>query len=73
MLPEFPDFSLSLEQQFDMRKFQAMVKDLSRLEMEELVLMLLRQKMAHENISRSLIKEMVRLDGLNLSSYLEAP
>ncbi len=72
MLPKFPDFSLSLEQQFDLRKFQAMMKDLSRLEMEELLLMILRQKMAHENISRSLIKEMIRLDGLNLSSTINA-
>lgn len=60
MLPQFPDMSLTLEQQFDLKKFQQMVKDISRLEIEELLIMVLRQKMTHENISKSLIKECLK-------------
>ncbi len=71
MLPKFPDLSLSLEQEFDLRKFQDLMKDLSRIELEDLLLMVLRQKMTHENISRSLIQEIVRQDAVNLLSSLK--
>ena len=70
MLPKFPDISLTLEQEFDLRRFQDMMNDLSRLEMEELLLMSLRQKMAHENISRSLIQEFLRRDLNNFPNSL---
>ncbi|MCM1981818.1 phycobilisome degradation protein NblA [Lyngbya confervoides] len=68
MLPKFPEFSLTLEQQFDLRKFQAMLKDISRNEIEELFIMILRQKMAQENITRSLIKECLLRDFPEVSS-----
>lgn len=67
MLPKFPNLSLSLEQQFDLRKFQDVMKDLSRPEMEDLMIMVLRQKMAHENISKSLIKELMRQEMASFS------
>lgn len=70
MLPKFPDFSLTLEQQFDLRKFQQLLKDIPRLEIEELLILVLRQKMAHENISKALISECVKNDLTHLSSSL---
>lgn len=70
MLPQFPDISLSLEQEFDLRKFQTLLKDLSHFEMEELLMMVLRQKMAYENISKSLIKEIIRHEQMNVLPLL---
>ena len=70
MLPKFPNLSLSLEQQFDLRKFQDAMKDLSRPEVEDLMIMVLRQKMAHENISKSLIQELMRQEQATFLPYL---
>ncbi len=70
MLPQFPNISLSLEQEFDLRKFQTLLKDLSNLEMEELLIMVLRQKMAYENISKSLIKEIIHHEQMNVLPLL---
>ena len=70
MLPKFPNLSLSLEQQFNLRKFQDAMKDLSRPEVEDLMIMVLRQKMAHENISKSLIQELMRQEQATFLPYL---
>ena len=57
MLPQLPDFSLSLEQQFDLRKYQQLVKDLPRPELENLLIQAIRLKMSQENLSKGVIKE----------------
>ena len=44
MLPQFPNISLSLEQQFDLRKFQDKMQDFSRPEIEELMIMVFAPK-----------------------------
>lgn len=72
MLPLFPDFSLSLEQEFDSRKLQALIKGMSRPELEQLVLMLFTQKQMQENVSRGLIREMIEQDQTSISAHLKS-
>lgn len=48
--------SLSLEQQFSLRKYQEHVKGVSREELEDLFIEIVRQKMAQENLFRDMFK-----------------
>ena len=48
---------LSMEQQFALRKYQAQVKDVSRAELEDLFLEVMRQKMAQENVFKDLMRQ----------------
>ena len=48
---------LSMEQQFTLRKYQAQVKDVSREELEDLFLEVMRQKMAQENVFKDLMRQ----------------
>ncbi|MDJ0570287.1 MAG: NblA/ycf18 family protein [Pleurocapsa sp. MO_192.B19] len=57
MLPKLPDFSLSLEQQFDLHKYQQLVKDIPRPELENLFIQVIRLKMAQENLAKGVIKD----------------
>ena len=57
MLPKLPDFSLSLEQQFDLQKYQQLVKDIPRPELENLFIQIIRLKMAQENLAKGVIKQ----------------
>ena len=57
MLPQLPDFSLSLEQQFDLHKYKQLVKDIPRPELENLFIQVIRLKMAQENLAKSVIKD----------------
>ncbi len=57
MLPKLPNFSLSLEQQFDLRKYQQLVKDIPRHELEKLLIQAIRLKMAQENLAKGVIKQ----------------
>ena len=57
MLPKLPDFSLSLEQQFDLRKYQQLVKGIPRPELEKLFIQIIRLKMAQENLAKGVIKD----------------
>ncbi len=57
MLPKLPDFSLSLEQQFDLHKYQQIVKDIPRPELENLFIQIIRLKMAQENLAKGVIKQ----------------
>ncbi len=56
MPPRLPDFSLSLEQEFDIQKFRRCLGDLPREELEALFIDVMRQKMSFENLSRGLIR-----------------
>jgi hypothetical protein len=56
MLPQLPDFSLNLEQQFDLHKYQQLVKDIPRHELESLLIQVIRLKMAQENLAKGVIK-----------------
>jgi hypothetical protein len=57
MLPQLPDFSLNLEQQFDLHKYQQLVKDIPRHELESLLIQVIRLKMAQENLAKGVIKQ----------------
>lgn len=57
MLPKLPDFSLSVEQQFELQKYQQLTKDVSRDELENLLIQVIRLKMFQENLTKGLIKE----------------
>jgi len=57
MLPNLPDFSLSLEQQFDLRKYQEQAKNIPRQELEKLLIEAIRLKMAQENLTRGMIRQ----------------
>jgi hypothetical protein len=57
MLPNLPDFSLSLEQQFDLRKYQQLAKNVPRQELENLLIEAIRLKMAQENLTKGMIRE----------------
>ncbi len=57
MLPKLPDFSLSLEQDFDLHKYKQLVKDIPRQELEKLLIEAIRLKMAQENLTKGVIKE----------------
>ncbi|MDJ0705150.1 MAG: hypothetical protein QNJ46_17850 [Leptolyngbyaceae cyanobacterium MO_188.B28] len=59
MLPELPDFSLSYEQQFDLQKYKQLIKDISRPDLEELMIQVMRLQMAHENLAKGMIKNCV--------------
>ena len=57
MLPKLPDFSLSLEQQFDLHKYKQLVKYIPRPELEDLFIQIVRLKMAQENLTKGVIKD----------------
>ncbi len=57
MLPQLPDFSLSLEQQFDLHKYKQLVQDIPRPELENLFIQIVRLKMAQENLAKGVIKQ----------------
>ncbi len=48
--------SLSMEQEFSLRKYQAQVKGVSREELEDLFIEIVRQKMAQENLFRDMMR-----------------
>ena len=48
---------LSMEQQFNLRKYQDQVKDVSREELEDLFMEVMRQKMAQENVFRDIMRK----------------
>lgn len=48
---------LTMEQQFTLRKYQAQVKDVSREELEDLFLEVMRQKLAQENLFRDMMRQ----------------
>ena len=64
MLPKLPDFSLSLEQQFDLHKYQQIVKDIPRPELENLFIQIIRLKMAQENLAKGVIKQCLMKESL---------
>ncbi|NES24211.1 MAG: photosystem I reaction center subunit XII [Symploca sp. SIO3E6] len=57
MLPNLPDFSLSMEQEFDLRKYQELAKNIPRQELEKLLIDAIRLKMAQENITKGMIQK----------------
>ncbi|NEP14230.1 MAG: photosystem I reaction center subunit XII [Symploca sp. SIO2C1] len=57
MLPNLPDFSLSIEQQFDLRKYQELAKNIPRQELEKLLIDAIRLKMAQENLTKGVIQK----------------
>ncbi len=57
MLPKLPDFSLSLEQKFELRQYQQQAKDLPRHELEQLLIQVIRLKMFQENLTKGLIRQ----------------
>ncbi|NET32742.1 MAG: photosystem I reaction center subunit XII [Cyanothece sp. SIO1E1] len=63
MLPELPDFALSLEQEFSLQKYQQSVTDLTRADLEALLIQVIRLQMAHENIAKGLIKQGYSFNG----------
>lgn len=50
------NFSLSLEQQFELHKFAQQAKHVSRDELETLFVELVRQKMRQENLFKNMLK-----------------
>ncbi len=48
---------LSMEQQFSLRKYQEQVRGVSREELEDLFLEVMRQKMAQENVFRDIMRK----------------
>jgi hypothetical protein len=52
----FPDPSLTLEQQFELKKFEACVESASVEELRKICVDLLRLKMGHENIAKRMVK-----------------
>ncbi|NER21398.1 MAG: photosystem I reaction center subunit XII [Symploca sp. SIO1B1] len=57
MLPNLPDFSLSIEQEFDLRKYQELAKNIPRQELEQLLIDAIRLKMAQENLTKGMIQQ----------------
>ena len=57
MLPKLPDFSLSIEQQFDLHKYEQLIKNIPRHELENLFIQVIRLKMAQENLAKGVIKQ----------------
>ena len=47
---------LTMEQQFTLRAYQGQIKSISREELEDLFLEVVRQKMAQENVFRDLMR-----------------
>lgn len=50
------NFSLSLEQQFELHKFAQQAKYVSRDELENLFIEIVRQKMRQENMFKNMLK-----------------
>jgi rubrerythrin len=48
--------SLSLEQQFSLRKYEQQAKLVSRDELEDLFIEVIRQKMAQENVFKKMLR-----------------
>ena len=57
MLPNLPDFSLSIEQEFDLRKYQELAKNIPRQELEKLLIDAIRLKMAQENLTKGMMRQ----------------
>ena len=57
MLPNLPDFSLSMEQEFDLRKYQELAKNVPRQELEKLLIDAIRLKMAQENLTKGMMRQ----------------
>jgi hypothetical protein len=57
MLPQLPDFSLSLEQQFELHKYQQLAKNIPRHELENLLIQVIQLKMTQENLAKGVIKQ----------------
>lgn len=55
-MSQSPLSMLSLEQQFSLRKYQEQVKSVSREELEDLFIEVVRQKMAQEKLFRDMLK-----------------
>ncbi len=66
MIPKLPDFSLSYEQQFDLRKYKDIVSELPRLELENLLIQAIRLKMAYENLAKGVIEDCLMKEKGNL-------
>lgn len=50
------NLSLSMEQQFSLRKYEQQAKNIPREELENLFVEVIRQKMAQENLFRKMIQ-----------------
>jgi hypothetical protein len=48
---------LTMEQQFTLKAYEGMIQKVSRAELEELYLEVMRQKMAQENIFKDLMRQ----------------
>ena len=48
---------LTMEQQFELRKYQDLITRISREDLEELCIEVMRQKMAQANVFHSLMRE----------------
>jgi len=48
---------LTMEQQFTLSKYRAQIKEISREELEDLFLEVMRQKMAQENLFRDIMRQ----------------
>ena len=57
MLPKLPDFSLSLEQQFDLHKYEQLAKDIPRHELENILIQVIRLNMFQENLAKGVIEQ----------------
>ncbi len=57
MLPQLPDFSLSLEQQFELHKYQQLAKNIPRHELEKLLIQVIQLEMTQENLAKGVIKQ----------------
>ncbi|MEO0455761.1 MAG: photosystem I reaction center subunit XII [Cyanobacteria bacterium P01_A01_bin.114] len=69
MLDELPDFSLNLEQQFDIRKYRDFVKQIPRETLEELFLQAMYTEMMQKNLIKGLVERSLQQsigDGFDL-------
>lgn len=57
MIPRLPDFSLSVEQEFELQKYQRLAKEVPREDLEKLLVQAIRLKMAQENLVKGMIKQ----------------
>ena len=57
MLPQLPDFSLSLEQKFALQKYEHLAKEIPRDELENLLIQVIRLEMFQENLAKGVIEQ----------------
>ncbi|MEM9904395.1 MAG: photosystem I reaction center subunit XII [Cyanobacteria bacterium P01_D01_bin.44] len=60
MIDELPDFSLNLEQQFDIQKYREFVKKMPRETLEELFLQAMYTEMMQKNLIKGLVERSLR-------------